>query len=381
MGKFQFLLRCMFRRKLRTTLTMLSLITAFLLFMLLRSIAFVFDAGWEGVDEGRLQTQSKYSMIEMLPLTHIDQIANVAGVGIVTHSSWFGGVFQEGDTNVATFAVDPETYFDVYSEFEVDAEQLEEFRSIRTAALAPEPMIERYGWEIGQKVPVISPIYPTPSGEPWVFDLVGSYSSGNESDGFQAFLFQHEYLRETFDMGVAGWFVITIDDPSRSDEISAEIDKLFANSPDETRTMTESEAAKQFMAQLGDISLMMTGILSSVFFTMVLLTANTMIQGYRERTSELAVMKTLGFTDLGVATYLLLESVLLCAISAVIGIGLGSMIASSAQDFMPPFVPIYFAWQTVLWAGCIALGLGLLVGLVPAISAIRLSIVDALHRH
>ncbi len=107
----------MFRRKLRTTLTMLSLITAFLLFMLLRSIAFVFDAGWEGVEEGRLQTQSKYSMIEMLPLTHIDQISNVAGVGNVTHSSWFGGVFKEGDTNVATFAVDPDTYFDVYSEF------------------------------------------------------------------------------------------------------------------------------------------------------------------------------------------------------------------------------------------------------------------------
>ena len=379
MGKFQFLMRCMFRRKLRTTLTMLSLITAFLLFMLLRSIAFVFDAGWEGVEEGRLQTTSKYSMIDMLPLTHIDAIETVAGVVDITHSSWFGGVFDEGDTNVATFAIDPETYFDVYSEFDVDPEQLEEFRAIRTAALAPESMIERYGWEIGQKVPVVSPIYPTPSGEPWVFDLVGSYRASSQNDGFLAFLFQYEYIRETFDMGAVGWFVLTIDDPSRSDEISRQIDELFKNSSDETRTMTESEAAKQFMAQLGDISLMMTGILSAVFFTMVLLTTNTMLQGYRERTSELAVLKTLGFTDFGVAAYLLAEAVLLCGISAVIGIGLGSLIAAGAENYMPPFVPVYFAWETVLWAGLIAVGLGLLVGLVPAVSASRLSIVDALH--
>lgn len=381
MSKFQFLMHCMFRRKLRTTLTMLSLITAFLLFMLLRSVAVVFEAGWEGVDEARLQTASKYSMIDMLPLSHMNVIASVDGVTNVTHASWFGGTFKEGDTNVATFAVDSDTYFIVYPEFEVDPDVLEQFQSTRTGALAPEGMIERYGWEIGQKVPVVSPIYPTQSGEPWAFDLVGSYRPNDEQDSFLPFVFHYEYLRESGDMGVVGWYTFQIDDPSRADEIANAIDQKFKNSSDETRTMTESESAKQFMAQLGDISLIMTGILSAVFFTMVLLTANTMIQGYRERVPELAVMKTLGFSDFGVAAYVLFEAVLLCGISALIGIGIGSLLTQAAQDFMPPMIPIYFDWITVVWAGTIAVGLGLFVGLVPAINAGRLTIVDALHSH
>lgn len=381
MGRIQFLIRCMFRHKLRTTLTMLSLVTAFLLFVLLRSVAVVFETGWVSFDEVRLTTQSKYSMIEMLPLSHRDAILSINGVIDVTHASWFGGVFKEGETGDATFAIDPETYFDVYSDYTVDPDQLEEFKTTRTAALAPESLIEKYGWEIGQKIPVISPIFPNPEGGPFVFDLVGSYSSGNEGNNFLAFLFHYEYLRDTFAFGSVGWYTLTIDDPERADEISREIDQRFENSSDETRSMTESESFRQFVSQIGDISLMVTGILSAVFFTMILLTANTMVQGYRERIPELAVMKTLGFSDSSVSAYILAEALLMCCVSAAAGIGIGTLLVFSVQEYMPPMIPIYFDPVTCAWAGAIALGLGVLVGSAPAINANRLVIVDALHAH
>lgn len=358
---------------------MLSLVTAFLLFVLLRSVAVVFETGWVNFEEVRLTTQSKYSMIEMLPLSHRDTIRSINGVIEVTHASWFGGVFKEGETGDATFAIDPETYFDVYAEYVVDPGQLDAFQSTRTGALAPVSLMEKYGWAIGQKIPVISPIYPNPDGGPWIFDLVGTYASTNEGNDFLAFLFHSDRLVDTFAFGSAGWYTLTIYDPERADEISREIDRKFENSSDETRTMTESESFRQFASQIGDISLMVTGILSAVFFTMLLLTANTMIQAYRERVPELAVMKTLGFSNASVSCYILAEALLMCCLSAAIGIALGTFMVIGIQDYMPPMVPIYFDPTTCVWAGLIAVGLGVLVGSVPAINANRLVIVDALH--
>lgn len=381
MGRIQFLLRCMFRHKLRTTLTMLSLVTAFLLFVMLRSVAVVFETGWVDFEEVRLTTQSKYSMIELLPLSHQDTILSIDGVVDITHASWFGGIFEEGETGDATFAVDPESYFDVYSEYVVDPDQLEEFKTTRTAALAPQSLIDKYGWEIGQKIPVISPIFPNPAGGPFVFDLVGSYSSTNEGNDFLAFLFHYEYLTDTFAFGSVGWYMLTIDDPERADEIAREIDSRFENSSDETRSMTESESFRQFASQIGDISLMVTGILSAVFFTMILLTANTMVQGYRERISELAVMKTLGFSNSSVSAYILAEAMLMCTLSAAVGIGIGILVVLGVQEYMPPMIPIYFDPVTCIWAGAIAVGLGVFVGSAPAINANRLVIVDALYAH
>ncbi len=381
MGRIQFLLRCMFRHGLRTNLTMLSLVTAFMLFIMLRSVAVVFETGFDAGPQTRMQTASKYSMVDMLPLAHMNVIRSIEGVTDVTHASWFGGFFEEGETNVATFAVDPETYFDVYSDFEIDPNALEEFKSIRTAALAPQGMIERYGWEIGQKISVVSTIYPAPSEEGWVFDLVGSFESTNESDGFDPFLFHHDVLRETFAAGAVGWYTFLIDDPERADVVAQVVDRRFKNSSDETRTMTESDSWKSFLAQYGDISLMMTGILGAVFFTMILLTANTMVQGYRERVPELAVMKTLGFSNLSVSMYILVEALLLCGISAALGVGLGTLVSMGAQDFMPPMIPIYFDPITIIWGLILGLALGLFVGLVPAVNANRLEIVEALHAH
>ena len=381
MGRFQFLLRCMFRHRLRTTLTILSLITAFALFMLLRSVALVFEAGWEGAEETRMVTQSKYSMIEMLPLAHKQVIQNIEGVKHVSHASWFGGIFEEGETSVGTFAIDVDTYFDVYQEYVIDPEVMEKFRSTRTAAIAPVNMVENYGWEIGQQIPVISPIFPSPTGEPWVFELVGTYEAITSQDSWLAFLFHYDYFNETMKFDRVGWYNFTIEDPDAADEIKTAIDRQFENSSDQTRTLTESESFRQFLAQMGDISLMMTGILSAVFFTMILLTANGMVQSYRERIPELAVMKTLGFSNLSVATLIMAEALLLCGISAAIGIALGTGLVQVAQSVLSTMAPMVFQASTAYLAIAVALGLGFAVGLVPSINANRLVIVDALQAH
>ena len=380
MNIFAFVRKSLFRHKLRVTLTIFSLTTAFVLFILLRSVAVVFEAGWSGLDESRMQTTSKYSMIQMLPLSYGTQIATTDGVNAVTHASWFGGSFVEGDTNVATFAVDPDTYFQVYNDYGVAPDQLEKFQSMRTAALAPASLVERYGWEIGQQIPCISTIFPQSNDEPWTFELVGTYTGPNSNtDGFLAFLFNYEYLHETYDLGSVGWYVFSINDPKRSTEIAQAVDSKFANSFDETSTMTESEGAREFMSQWGDVSLMVTGILSAVFFTMILLTMNTMIQSYRERIPELAVLKTIGFSNTKVAYFMIFEGLLLSGVSAFLGIAFGVVVTSGAQEMFGNMVFMYLELNTIIWGAIIAIVLGLFVGIIPAVGANRLRIVDALH--
>ena len=375
-----FLVKSMFRRKLLVILSMLSLMTAFLLFVLLRSVAVLFSGVIADVSDVRMQTTAKYSMIQLLPYRYGESIASVEGVLRVTHASWFGGAFEEGDSSDYTFAVDPVTYFEVYDTYRISPQSLEAFSQLRTAAVAPEAVAEKYGWEIGQKVPVTSPIFPTESGEPWIFDLVGTYSSENSAEGsYLPFLFQYEYLKEATNIVDVGWYIFTIADPTKSGEIAQTIDQQFENSADATKTMTESQAFRNFFAQIGDIGLMMNGIIGAVFFTMLLLTANTMIHSYRQRIPELAVLKTLGFSDGKVARFMLFESLLFCTLSAAVGIGFAVLVLTGIGPYLPSGFVLTVTPTTLLWGACIAVGLGLVIGIVPAYGANRLVIVNALH--
>ena len=380
MTTFGFLLKNMFRRKLLVTLSMLSLMTAFLLFILLRSVAVLFSGVVAEVSDVRMQTTAKYSMIQLLPYRYGESIASVAGVLKVTHASWFGGVFEEGDSNDYAFAVDPKTYFDVYDTYRISPQYLEAFLQFRTAAVAPEALAEKHGWEVGQKVPVTSSIFPTTNGEPWIFDLVGTYNSENAGEeAYLPFLFHYELLKEATGVADVGWYIFTITDPSISGEIAQTIDQQFENSADATKTMTESQAFRDFFAQIGDISLMMNGIIGAVFFTMLLLTANTMVYNYRQRISEIAVLKSLGFSDGKLTRYMLLESLIFCLFSAAVGIGIAVLVLGGVGPYLPTGFVLTITPNTIYWAACIAIGLGLVVGIVPAYSANRLVIVNALH--
>ena len=382
MTRIEFILLSMFRRKLRVSLTIFSLITAFLLFVLLRSVAVVFETDEQFRADNRLQTQAKYSMIDLLPLSYQFRIASLDGVQEVTHASWFGGVYQDGDTFMATFPVDHTTYFTVHPDYTVSPEHLKAFQETRTGALVPVSMLQQFDWEVGQKVPLRSPIYPLKDGSNvWTFDIVGTYTVETQANTMSAFLFRYDYVEEASSMGgsFVGWFVTRVEDPNRAPEIANAIDQLFVNSSDPTRSAPESAAAAEFLKQYGDISLMMSGILGAVFFTMILLTGNTMAQGYRERIPELAVLKTLGFSDLSVGLFIVVEAVFLCLLSATLGIAFGVLAVELLGSILSQIIPTSLSMQTIYFGAIVALVLGLGVSVIPAISANRLEIVDALH--
>lgn len=375
----------LFRRKTRTALTLLSVLVAFLLFTMLRAIALAFDSGGFGeAGADRLVVSPKYSIIDPLLVSQLREIEGVEGVEAVTHADWFGGVYQDRSQFFPQFPVRPKGYFGMYPEYEIDPGELEAFEYTRTGAVAPAGMAERFGWKVGDKIPIQAGIYPLKDGSRlWEFDLVGTYRTGDSRDdaGFGVFLFNFDYFDEAreFGEGTVGWFIVRIAHPEQAAEVANRIDAAFENSLNPSRTSTEDEYARQFAKQQGDIGLMTTGILGAVFFTILLLTGNTMAQALRERVPELAVLKTFGFTDGAVALLVLAEAVLLCVVGGALGIGLGALAMNALQPMLTSFAGlIEVTWQTLATAFALALALGLVVGAVPALTARRLTIVDAL---
>ena len=383
MSKLGLLWANLFRRRTRTLLTLLSLLVAFLLFILLRTIAWVFAAGGgfgqAGVD--RLVVTAKYSIIDPLPISALQQIQAVEGVDAVTHAEWFGGVYQDRANFFPKYPVDPLQYFDLHPELRLEPEQLHAFANTRTGAVAPRTLAEKYGWSIGDKIPIQGDIYgKRDGGRDWQFDLVGLYDGLDEQPP-EILLMHYDYFDEARDYGegTTGWFIVRLADRGQAAEVANRIDRLFANSSDPTRTTTEAEQARQFMQQVGDMGLMMNGILGAVFFTILLLTGNTMAQSLRERVPELAVLKALGFTDAAMSALVLGEAVLLCLLGTALGIA-GAL--SVAVVIGPGIAQTIGSFEvqagTVTAALGLALLLGLAVGAFPAWRARRLSIVEAL---
>ena len=385
MSNFSLVWSNLFRRRVRTFLTLFSIIAAFLLFGLLRSVAAAFDSGVEVAGVDRLSVSPKYSIIDGLPISHLAQIAAVDGVASVTHSTWFGGTYQNPANFFPKFPVEPRAYFDMFEEYIIDPAQLDEFERIRTAAVAPADLAEEYGWQVGDRIPIEGDIWLREDGSRlWEFELVGTYRIRDDENMFAGFLFNYDYFDEARipeTEGIISNFSVRVANPDEAAEVSARIDSQFENSINPTRTATEAEANRQFAAQVGDIGLIMNSILSAVFFTILLLTANTMAQALRERVPELAVLKTLGFTDRRVALLVLFESVLLCGIGGAAGIGLAIVVLDILAPDLQAFLgQVEMSAATTLAGLGIAVLLGIVVGLNPALSARRLQVVEALRR-
>ena len=385
MNKLGLLWANLFRRRMRTLLTLLSLLVAMLLFILLRTISLAFTDGGgfsqAGVD--RLVVAAKYSIIDSLPLSALQQIQAVEGVDAVTHAEWFGGVYQDGADFFPKFPVDPEAYFDMHPEYRIDPEHLQAFINTRTGAVAPQAIAEKYSWRIGDKIPIQGDIWGKRDGsQNWEFDLVGLYTSA-EDRAPGVLLLHYDYFDEAreYDRGSTGWFIVRLTDSGQAAEVASRIDQMFANSADPTRTSTEAEQQRQFMQQIGDIELMMNGILGAVFFTILLLTGNTMAQSLRERVPELAVLKTLGFSDAAVSALVLGEAVLLCLLGGVLGTALALLAAAVIGPGIEQAIGVFeVRAATVASALGLAAALGLVVGTFPAVRAKRLSIVAAMRQ-
>lgn len=377
----------LFRRKVRTFLTLLSLLVAFLLFVLLRAVAAPFaSGGFEVTGVDRLVASNKYSIIDSLPLAHRTEMLALDGVDAVTHQTWFGGTYQDPANFFPKFPVEPRAYFEMYPEFLIDPAELDAFERTRTGAVVPESMLARYGWQVGDRIPIEADIWPLRDGSRlWQFDLVGTFTHEEREpeDMFPQMLFHFDYFDEArqFGEGSVGWYAIRVSDPDRAPEIAGAIDRLFENSMAPTKTATEAEFQRSFAAQIGNVALMATGILSAVFFTILLLTANTMAQSLRERIPELAVLKTVGFSDGRVSLLVVGESILLCVLGAALGVGLGALFVPAASPIVEQFVgPIELPAAIVAQGLGLAVLLGLVVGGLPALTAQRLKIVDALRR-
>ncbi len=389
MTSFGFIWKNLFRKKVRTYLTFFCLCVAFLLYIALGSIAIIFSIDSLGGDLGanRLQTAAKYSMIESFPKRYVDEIAQLDGVMHVTHMTWFGGYYQEPNNMLVTFPVDPPSFFQVYPEYQISDEHLIAFAETRRGMVAPVETIQKYGWQIGGLVPIASQIYPQKDGSMfWEFELVGSYTSSRE--GMNAVLLHYDYFEEAsaFGQGTVGWLGIQIADPELAPELSQQIDRMYINSSDPVKTSTESEANRQFLKQYGNISLMMSGILLAVFFTILLVCANTMSQAFRERVSELGVLKTIGFNDYKLGLWMLLEAICLSVLPAIIGTFLGIALltlvgGSGVAAMFLPMPPMEILWSTAASAVALAVALGVIVGIVPALTTAQMSIVDAMNRN
>ena len=381
MTKTGFVIANLFRKKARTSLTMLSIVTAFLLFGLLQSVNVLFSAGADFLGTARLITQARVSFTQSLPMRMRAEIEQVPGVEAVTQSQWFGGVWQGKDQLVA-LAVDPLRFHAVYPEWKLPEAQWKQFAETRTAMVAGRLTAEKYGWKVGQKVPISSNIFPQKNGsKDWVFDLVGIVDGKDEEWKRQAsqVWINHGYFDEEnqFGSGAGGIYLIKLKNPDDAAKVARIIDAKFENSPDETKTQNEKDWNLGFVKQFGDIGLIVRWILFAVFFTLLLVVGNTMAQSMRERVPEMAVLKTLGFSDGTVLGFVMAETVALCAIGGLIGLALATAAGwYMAQKGIP--IPLRVEWR-VWTAGVIAiLLLSVAVGLLPALRAKRLKIVDAL---
>ena len=374
----------LFRKKTRTVLTVLSVLVAFLLFGLLEAVQMAFESGADSADAKRLLTTARYSIIEPLPMSYAPRIERVPGVVGVAYADWFGAKYQNESNAFAVFAVDPARYLDMYPEFAVTPEQRAAFVKTRTGAVAGKILADRYGWKVGQRLPIASEIHAKSDGSlNWEFDLVGIFDAEDpavraNTEVVLINVAQFDEARQ-FGKGKTGWYIIRIADVNQAKAVSADIDRTFMNSPDETKTAPEKEFALGFAKQIGDMGALVTRILLAVFFTILILTGNTMAQSIRERIPELAILKTLGFSNTAVTALVLGEAALLF----VIGAGLGMLAAVSLLPALNGatggrFPPLFVEAATWAWAAGVALALALAVGLPPALRVHRLRIVDAL---
>jgi putative ABC transport system permease protein len=385
MKYFHLIWAALFRRKTRTILTLVSIIAAFLLFGMLDAVRTSFDqAGNSANGAERLQTGSRLSFIQTLPQSLEARIAQVPGVKMVTYANWFGGAYQDPHNQVFSFAVEP-NYLDLYPEMEVSPAERKAFETTRTGALVGEKLAQRFHWKVGDKIPMQSTIFPNHEGSKnWTFDIVGIlHSKDKKSGGFydQMFLLNWKYFDETtpYNRGQVGWYVTRVTDVNQADRVAKAIDAISANSDHETRTQTEAAATASWMKQLADIGLIVTSIMGAVFFTLLLLSGNTMMQAVRERTSELAVLKTIGFSSRSVLAMVLAESVLLLLLGGVLGLALAMLVVGGVHAAMGGAIPMAPVDAGIWLRGLLLMiAAGLLVGALPAMRAMRLNIVDAL---
>lgn len=383
MKYFSLIWSALFRSKTRTFLTLLSVIAAFLLFGLLDSVRVAFNSGGSVAGADRLVVASRLSITQMLPYSLTPQIAATPGVKKSAYAAWFGGIYRDPKDFFPNFSVS-ENYFELYPEFIIKPEELKAWQTERTGAMVGESLAKRNGWKIGDTIPLQATIFPQKDGSnAWPLKMSGTFklNDSKRKGEENQLVFHWKYFDEAnqYTNGMVGWYIVKLDNVNHATRVAKAIDAISQNSDHETKSQTEQAFQQSFAKQFADIGLIVTAIMAAVFFTLLLLTGNTMSQAVRDRIPELAVLKTLGFTNGTVLTLVLVESVLLIVLGGVIGMGLAAVIipvlsAASGGLLNLPNIPVE-TWTLGL---SLMLAIGIVVGALPALRAMRLKIVDAL---
>jgi putative ABC transport system permease protein len=378
----RFIFANLFRKKMRLLLTIGSFAVALFLFTFLAVVRSAFSRGTDLAGADRLVVINRAGLINTIPLAYRDKMLQIKGIKYITHNNWFGGVYQDEKNFFPQFVIDPENQREVMTEMKVPDDQWNNFLKDRQGAIAGATLAKRFGWKVGDRIPIKNSLYgPTKT---WEFNLDGIYANDHPGGDESQFWLQWKYFDENIPAVIKdmpGWYVVKLDSPDDAVNVAAAIDRTFANSSTETKTETESAFAAGFAKQLGNIELLILTIGGVVFFTLLLVTGNTMAISVRERTGELAVLKAIGYPDRFVLFFVLSEALVIALIGGLIGLGLAILaipaVGAALQGLLPPLL---------LSVSVLALGLafavfvGVASGLLPGIGAMRLRVVDALRR-
>ncbi|HTL45161.1 MAG TPA: FtsX-like permease family protein [Vicinamibacterales bacterium] len=385
---FPLIWRNLLRRKFRTVFTVGAIFFAFVLFGVLMALRAAFSIAPEMAGQERLMVIDRISLIQPLPLSYGDRIKQVDGVSDITHANWFGGYYQEVRNQFSTMAVDPESWLRVYSkEFELPDDQKKAWLADRTGAIVGIDTARKYGFKVGQRIPIQGTIYHRPDNGPWEFTIDGIYDSKLKGTDKTNLFFHYDFLNESVRSQSSfkdqvGWYVISLRDPDQAVQMASKVDALFANSPVETKTDTEKAFVSGFAKQIGDIGSIMTSIVAMAMFTILLVAGNTMAQAIRERTNALAVLKTLGFGNGRVLGMVLIESTLIAVLGGGLGLLLAYIAVTVGGDPTNGLLPAFYLPTPAMITGIVlVVALGLASGALPAWQAGRLRIVDALRRN
>lgn len=365
------------RNKKRTVLTILSVMVAFFLFGVLRSVITTLNATADMGSEGRLVVSSASGITFPLPEAHANRLQAVEGVSSVSWSNWFGGYYQDPNDFFAQMAVKADTYLPMYPEIEITGGNLDQFMRERTGALIGIGLMEKYGWQVGQKVTLIG----TFAAGNWDFNIRAVYTPTDPAFGDEVFFFHYDYLYEGTNGRMSpGWFILQLDRPDRAADVAAEIDAMFKSSTAPTKTQTEKAFNAGFVTMWGNIGFLVRAIGTAVFFAILFVAANTMMMAVRERIPEIAVLKTVGFGDRTVFLLVLAESLLIALLGGALGLGLARL-AFLGKNPMSAFFPGFGVTPDTIALGmALAAALGIISGAIPAMQSARLSVAGALRR-
>jgi putative ABC transport system permease protein len=373
----------LFRKPVRTTLLLISILVAFLLFAVLGSFNALLNVA--SAPPTRMVTLSKINFTEALPISYFDTIRRMDGVAAATHMNWFGGYYRDPQRGFQpTFAVDPESFLQVYArEVPLTPQARDTFVHERRAMIVGEGVARRFGWRVGQTVPLKSNIFQQADGsDSWDFIVAGIFKSPPGSFQDNSVYIHYDYFNETITFGRdrVGWIPFNTTSAALNDRIAHAIDARFANSHDETSTQDADTFNKSFAAQQGNIGLVINMVVGAAFAAILLIVGTTMALAVRERTKEIGVLKTLGFSGGRILRMVMGESVLLALLGAGLGVALAGLAILALHRLSPGLAALALDIKVIGLAAATAVLLGLATGAIPAFGAYRMSILEALSR-